>query len=317
MSVNNARRICKTLLVLLFTISAVGFLPFSIAKVRAQSDDIEAGIYPSEGTGATEIVIRFYVRNASIGKVDKADLFWDGVSRGLNVPGIESADGSYNYLLKVPSEPPLSDIGNHTIMVDSFVFNYGQVRYNFTFRITEFVPSPEFIALNTTYYSILANYTDLLNRYASLSANFSILLANYSILLNEHAPLISNYNSLSSNYNSLVADYNALSATLLTNYNSLVTNFNNLHSLYSLFLANYTRIVENQNSLSSNYNTLREDYASLESNYHDLKTGYNSIVGEQVTARNLSYVFMASTIVLAVTTFYLVFIKLKLPRRTR
>jgi len=117
-SVKNARRICITLLVLLFAVSAVGFLTFSVDKVRAQSEDIEAGIYPSEGTGATEISIRFYTRNASIGNVDKADLFWDGVSKGLNRAGVVGADGSYNYLLNVPSERPPSDIGNHTIMAD-------------------------------------------------------------------------------------------------------------------------------------------------------------------------------------------------------
>lgn len=207
MSVKNARRICITLLVLLFAVSAVGFLTFSVDKVRAQGDDIEAGIYPSEGTGATEILIRFYTRNASIGNVDKADLFWDGVSMGLNRAGVVGADGSYDYLLNVPSERPLSDIGNHTIMVDSFVFNYGQVRFNFTFTITEFVPSPEYVALNTTYYSLLANHTDLLNRYTSLSANYSMLLANYDTLLSGHSDLMSNYNSLSANYNSLLTNY--------------------------------------------------------------------------------------------------------------
>jgi hypothetical protein len=311
--VKNVRRICEILLILFVVAYGVGILPFSVDNVRAQGNAIEAEIHPSQGIGSTDILIRFYTRNASIGNVDKADFFWDDVSIELNKAGIQSADGSYNYWLKVPSEHPLSDVGNHTIRVDSFVWNYGQVSFNFTFEITEFVPGPEYVALNATYYSILANYSDLLNHYASLSVNYSKLFADYNTFLSEHSSLLSNYNSLSANYNSFLANYNALSA----NYNSLQSNYNNLHSLYSLFLANYTSLVGNQNSLTYDYNTLRADYTSLESSYHDLKINYDSLVGEQSTSRNLNYIFIASTIILAATTVYLASSKQKPPSRTR
>src|SRR4030067_3113862 len=195
--VENASKICMALFVLFLAASLVGILPFSIGKVRAQVVDIDAGIFPSKGTGTTDIVIRFYTRNASIGNVYKADLFWDAVLIGLNIDGNLSADGSYNYMLRVPSQPPLSDIGNHTVAVSSNVFNYGQVSFNFTFTITEFVPSPEYIVLNATYYSLLANYTNLLNRYTELSVNYSALLADYDTIFSEHGDLLSNYNSLS------------------------------------------------------------------------------------------------------------------------
>lgn len=310
--VKKAGIICVSLFVLFLAASLVGILPFSIGKVRAQGGDIEAGIFPSQGTSTTDIVIRFYTRNASIGNVDKADLFWDEALIGLNIEGNLSANGSYNYMLRVPSQPPLSDIGNHTVTASSLVFNYGQVSFNFTFTITEFVPNPEYIALNATYYSILANYTDLLNLYTELSFNYSTLLADYDTLFREHGDLLSNYNSLSANYNSLVADYNALSASL----NSLLTNYNALNSLYSHFLTNYTKLVETQNSLSSNYNSLSQNYTSLESSYHDLKTSYDSTVSEQATTRSLSYIFIASTVIFAATTVYLIS-RPKVPSRAR
>src|SRR4030066_1312226 len=109
LKVENASKICMALFVLFLAASLVGILPFSIGKVRAQAEGIDAGIFPSQGTGTTDIVIRFYTRNASIGNVDKADLFWDGVQLGLNLEGNLSADGSYNYLIRVPSRPPLSN----------------------------------------------------------------------------------------------------------------------------------------------------------------------------------------------------------------
>jgi len=285
----------------------------SMRPVMAQGDSIDAAIHPTSGTANTKILIRFLTTNASIGNVEKADIFWDDVIIELNESGNQSADGSYNYYLKVPTELPLSDLGNHTIRVDSMVLNYGQVSFNFTFEITEFVPSAEYVELNATYYALLVNYGDLLISYNSLLANYSNLLADHAALLNEHNNLLSNYNSLSANYNSLLADYNALSA----NYNSMLINYNNLHSLYSLFLANYTNLQGSYNSLSSNYNILRTDYDSLESNYHGLTTNYDTLIGELGAARNFAYVLLASTILLAATTVYFVLRKPKLTTKAR
>lgn len=307
----------KSLLVFLVLLLAESMV---VIHVEAQDDVIEAEIFPSKGTASTEILIRFNTRNATIGSVETADFFWDDSTIELNKPGVRGADGSYNYQLKVPTESPYSDVGNHTIRVYSFVSNYGSASFNFTFEITEYVPSLEYVALNATYYALLANYTDLLGNCSSLTADYSSLLVNYTTLLadhdallNEHNSLLSDYNSLSANYNSLIANYNALSA----NYNSMLTNYNNLHSLYSLFLANYTSLQGYFNSLSSNYDTLRTDYDSLESNYHGLKTNYDALLGELSTTRNVTYVFIASTIILAATTVYLFQRKPKLTSKTR
>jgi hypothetical protein len=298
------RKLHRHLLVLFVLLLIAGN---SMRSARAQVAGIEAEIHPSSGTANTSILIRFLTTNASIGNVEKADIFWDDVSMELNASGNQSADGSYNYLLGVPTEPPLSDVGNHTITLDSNVLNYGQVSFNFTFEITEYVPSPEYVALNATYYSLLANYSDLLSGYNSLLINYSTLSTEYETLFTNHTNLLSDYNSLSANYGSLVANFNALSA----NYNSLLINYNNL----------YNSSLTNNNNLyslySSNYNLLKTDYDSLESNYSGLKTNYDTFVGELAISRNLGYVFVASTIILAAIIVYLVMIKPKTGARVR
>jgi hypothetical protein len=270
--VNDMERLARILLLSFIFASVMSIL---IVSVEAQDDAIRADIYPSEGTASTMILVRFVTTNASVGNVEQADFFWDDSSITLNEQGIQGADGSYNYWLNVPTEPPLSDLANHTIRADSFVSGYGPVSFNFTFRIIEYVPSPEYVALNASYHALLLNYSDLLGNYSSLSANYSSLLADHNGLLNEHNTLLQNINSLSANYNSLIADYNALSA----NYNSMLTNYNNLYSSYSLFLTNYSRMQGNYDALNSYFNTLRTDFDSLESNYDGMKANYNDLLG--------------------------------------
>ena len=288
-------------------------LLISTSTVGAQTAPIEAEIHPSQGTATTQILIRFLTTNETVGNVTTADFFWDDAIVGLNIQGNQSADGSYNYFLNVPSEPPLSDVGNHTIRADSSVLNYGQVSFNFTFEITEYIPSPEYIALNETYYALLSNYTTLLDSYNTLLTNYSTLLVDHDALLTEHTDLLSNFNSLSANYNSLLANINALSA----NYNSLLSNNNNLNSIYTSFLGNYTSLQTNYASLIFSYNNLTANYVRLESDYGDLKANYEAFVGELVLTRNLNYVFIASTIVLAAATLYLLLRKPKMISRAR
>jgi hypothetical protein len=282
-------------------------------KVDAQGGQIEAEILPSEGSANTIILIRFSTLNASIGGVQKADIFWDDSAIALNKEGILGADNSYNYNITVPTQPPLSDVGNHTIRVDSSVFNYGQISFSFNFTIIEFVPSPEYLTLNATYYSLLANFTDLLANYNTLLVNYSKTSTDYATLLSEYRQLLLDYNSLSANYNSLTANYNSLSA----NYNSLVANYNNLHSVFSSLQANYTSLQQSFQSLSSNYNALRADYDSLDSNYSSLRSSYDSVLGQLAFDRNLNYIFIASTIILAIATFYFATKKPKLNSKTR
>ena len=272
----------------------------TIIQVKAQDGPIESEILPSQGNANTTILVRFRTTNATIGNVDKADIFWDDSTVALNQQGILGADGSYNYNVTVPKQPPFSDIGGHTIRLDSLVFNYGQVSFNFTFTITEFVPSPEYNALNTSYYSLLANYTSLLNNYDRLLSNFSKMSTDYATLLTEHGQLLQNYNSLSANYNSLTANYNSLSA----NYNSLLTDYNSLDNVFSSLQTNYTSLQRSFESLSSNYGTMTQDYTALNSSYAGLRADYDAVLGQLAFSRNLTYVLIASTIILAVTSIF-------------
>lgn len=280
----------KFMLAALLFVSMTFVVPI---QVRAQNDSIEAEILPSQGFANTIILIRFRTINASVGGVQKADIFWDNYSVALNEEGILGADDSYNYNLTVPSQPPLSDTGNHTIRVDSSVFNYGQTSFSFIFTITEFVPSPEYLTLNATYYSLLSNFTDLLNNYNALLINYSTISTDYAKVLSEYSQLLLNYNSLSANYNSLTANYNSLSA----NYNSLVTHYNDLHTVFGSLQSNYT-------SLQQSFQSLRTDYDSLNSTFFRLQSNYDSVLGQLILDKNLNYIFITSTIVLTITTLF-------------
>jgi hypothetical protein len=306
MSVPRRKSMFKPYKVMLASLVLLSLVFTITAQVRAQGGPIEAEILPSQGSANTVILIRFNTINASVGGVQKADIFWDNYSIALNEDGLLGADGSYNYNLTVPSQPPLSNIGNHTIRVDSSVFNYGQVSFSFNFTITEFIPSPEYLTLNATYYSLLLNFTNLLNSYDALLVNYTTLANNNNDLLNNHTILLSNYNSLAANYNSLLADYNALTS-----------NYNNLHSVSSSLQTNYASLQQSFQSLSSNYGALRTDYDSLNSNYSSLRSSYDSVLGQLAFDRNLNYVLIASTIILAITTFFFATRRPKFPSRTR
>lgn len=285
----------------------------AVVPVKAQGNPIEAEILPLQGNANTNILIRFNTKNATIGNVEEADIFWDDFSIVLNQQGVQGADGSYNYNLTVPSELPLSDVGNHTIRVDSSVVNYGRVTFNFTFTITEFIPSLEYLALNDTYYSLLTNYTALLNNYNQLLANYSTLSANFSELVGEHGQLLANYNSLTTNYNSLAANYNLL----LANYNLLSTSYNNLHLTFSSLLTNYTSLQGNFESLGSDYDAMIRNYDSLNSSYFGLESNYEAVLGQLAFSRNLNYVLITSTIILAVVNVYFVTRRSKSASNTR
>jgi hypothetical protein len=293
----------KTLMAIFVLISLIGL---TAMQVRAQGSPIEAEILPSQGTATTIILLRFTTTNASVGNVQTADIFWDNTTVALNKQGVLGADGSYNYNLTVPTQPPQSNVGNHTIRADSSVFNYGPITFNFTFTITEFVPSPEYTALNATYNSLLTNYTQLL-------INFNATSTAYANLLNQANQLNLSYNTLLANYNSLTANYNSLAA----NYNSQETNYDSLHTTLSALLTNYTSLQNSFQSLNSNYNTLTQYYNALNSSYTSLTANYDAARGQLALSTNINYTLIASTIILAATTIYLATKKPKPPTKTR
>jgi hypothetical protein len=241
-----------------------------------------------------------------VGNVQNADIFWDDSTIALNQQGVLGADGSNNYNITVPTEPPFSNVGNHTIRVDSSVFNYGPISFNFTFTITEFVPSQEYLVLNATYHSLLANYTNLFDNYTQLFNSFNQTSIAYSNLLSTASQLNLSYNTLLSQYNSMIA-----------NYNSLVADYNSLEPSYRSLALDYTRLQNSHTSLSSNYSNLTESYNSLNSSYTSLLSSYDAARGQLAFSTNLNYILIASTIVLAIIVLYLTMLKPKTPSRTR
>jgi hypothetical protein len=300
----------KSLMAIFVLISLIGL---TAMQARAQGSPIEAEILPPQGTATTIILVRFTTTNPSVGSVQTADIFWDDTTVALSQQGVPGADGSYNYNLTAPTEPPLSNVGNHTIRVDSSVFNYGPVSFNFTFTITEFVPSPEYTALNATYNSLLTNYTNLLANYTQLLINFNETSIAYASLLSQANQLNLSYNTLLANYNSLIANYNSLVA----NYNSQETNYNSLHATFNALLTNYTSLQNSFQSLDSNYNALTQYYNALNTSYASLTANYNAARGQLALSTNINYTLITSTIILAAITIYLSIKKPKPPTKTR
>jgi len=260
--------------------------------VKAQDIPIEAELLPSQGGANTTILLRFTSTNSTFGNVQTADIFWDNSTIAFNAQGIQGANLAYNYNLTVPKEPPLSDIGDHAIRVDSTITGYGTVSFNFTFTVTEFVPSPEYIALNDTYTSLLTNYANILGNYTQLLSNFTELSANYTTLLAEYNNDTLNFNTLVSQYNVLSANYNSLSSA----YNLLSTASANLTTLYG--------------SLQADYQALNASYSNLAQNYRDLNAG------QLAFSHNLNYILIIVIIPLAIVVVYLIFFKPKQNQKT-
>jgi hypothetical protein len=299
--------------ILLPALLVLSLMIVTVVHVDAQVDQIQAEILPSQGGADTTILLRFISLNTSVQNVQSTDIFWDNVTIGLNQQGILGANGAYDYNLTVPTEPPYSNVGNHTIRVDSEITPYGQVTFYFTFTITEFVPSPEYLALNDTYNSLLANYTNILGNYTQLLANFNELSANYTTLLAEHNNDTLNFNTLISQYNVLNTNYNSLSA----NYNLLSTNYGNLTTVFVSLSSSFNGLQTNFQTLNTSYATLMQDYNQLNSSYAGQLTNYNSIIGQLDFSRNLNYILIIITIALAITTIYLITIKPKRNQKTR
>jgi len=289
-------------------------------------------LYPSKGTAFTDILLEAYVPINS-----RNNIFWDDVVIALDVRrGQENFPLTLN--IKCPNQHPYSDLGNHTITVESFYWDGSdKVAYGYaTFEIVEYFPCDEWLALNATYNYLLANYSDLSNDYDSLLADYNALqvdcntlqndynslLANYNNLLDSYNTLASNYDSMNSSYYELKNNFDSLNSTyhdlselfsqlqsdytgLQGNYDSLSTNLNNLQALHSFLLANYTNLQANYDSVCSNYNTLEVNYTSLNSEYSDLKLKHDTLTSDLGFTRNLSYVFIVTTIIFIGIAVYL------------
>ena len=151
----------------------------------------------------------------------------------------------------------------------------------------------DYDALNSTYHSLLAehnelqaNYTDLGNEYIFLNASYYELLENYTTVVSERDYWKSECNDKVVEYNSLQADH----TDLQDNYNSLQTSYGSLQSSH--------------NTLQTTYNSLNSTYNTLQSEYDSLKSKDEALTADLGSTRNLSYIFIITTVVFIVTTAY-------------
>ena len=221
-----------------------------------------AKIVPTEGTVYTDIFLqirgleKFLEGDNWPGYRDmEMYLYWDDkpLILGLGDPG--SGDKNMHYFdvhFSPPNEHLYSDLGIHTIFIEIYQ-DWTKFLCNFTltFEIIEYLPCDEYLALNSTYSTILANYT----------------------------ALQAQHNDLTNTHQELLADYNAK-------------------------LANYSSLSESYDSLCTSYDALETNYNSLQSNNEELATSYGDLIGELTATRNLSYVFITTTIILIATTVY-------------
>jgi len=237
-------------------------------------------LYPSQGSVLDTVRLEY---RAEFNAYEGIWIYYDdlciasGLSQTFGAPPIYGLD----YDFSPPNRHPYSDLGIHNITLKAWTGDpipQQVLVMNATFEIIEYVPCDDYLALNATYYDLLANYTKLVGDYNSLLANYSALLANHNTLLDEHNSLLSNYNSLSANYSGLLDTFN---------------------------------------QLEFNYDNLRGSYNGLNANYYSLQTNYNALVGEIATTRNTGYLFAVTTLILIATTVYLAVRRPKLKSETK
>jgi len=137
-------------------------------------------------------------------------------------------------------------------------------------------------------------YSELLIEYEELLANYSDALAEYETLLESYNELTVTYGSLNSTYNSLLNEYNALQS----NYNSLNSTYHSLQATYNSLLSSYY-------SLEANFNSLNQTCTTLENEINNLRQKTDASKIEIINTRNLTYLFVGTTIALILLIIYL------------
>jgi parallel beta-helix repeat protein len=162
------------------------------------------------------------------------------------------------------------------------------------------------------YFQLLDQYLKLQKDLYSLNETYHALLENYNILLNDYAELQISFGELNSSYQKLLDNLHDLNETfyvlsgdydiLLFNYSQLQTSFHDLNDSYLEHLLDYS-------TLRGNYNVLLSNYTQLQASFHDLNDSYLkhlSDYSEQMqNIRNLTYILVALTAILIITTVYL------------
>jgi len=254
-------------------------LVFVLPTVNAQP---YFAVYPTEGNVNTDIFLQIRgLPGTQFYEAYYLYIFWDDILLGTFPDNSQTYDHCFDTHFSPPNRGNYSALGNHTVYFE--VWNQGRsamfINATFVFTITEYFPCPEYLALNATYYELLGNYTNLLANYNSLFANYTVLLADY--------------NSLSTDYNDL-----------FKSFDSLAKHYGSLNSSYDELTANYGSLKASYDFLKTNFDRLESDYNSLNSNNSNLTTSHNNLIGELAFTRKLSFIFVATTMILIGITIY-------------
>jgi len=137
--------------------------------------------------------------------------------------------------------------------------------------------------------------------YSELLIEYDELLANYSELLTEYETLLESYNELTATYGTLNSTYNSL----LNEYNALQANYNSLNSTYHSLQATYSSLQISHASLEANFNSLNQTCTDLENEINNLRQKTDASKIEIINTRNLTYLFIGTTIALIILIIYL------------
>jgi len=165
--------------------------------------------------------------------------------------------------------------------------------YCFMYVLTSKTSDP----LSYTFYTThVRTYT-----YSELLSEYNESLTNYSDLLSDYETLLESYNTLSAEHGTLNSTYNSL----LNEYNALQSSYNSLNSTYYSLQASYDSLLSSYYSLEANFNSLNETYTTLENEINNLRQKTEASKIDIINTRNLTYLFVGTTIALIVLIIYI------------
>jgi hypothetical protein len=165
--------------------------------------------------------------------------------------------------------------------------------YCFMYVLTDKTSDP----LSYTFYTTHVRthtYSELLSEYNESLTNYSDLLSDYETLLESYTTLSAEHGTLNSTYNSLLNEYNALQSS-----------YNSLNSTYYSLQASYDSLLSSYYSLEANFNSLNETYTTLENEINNLRQKTEASKIDIINTRNLTYLFVGTTIALIVLIIYI------------
>jgi len=137
--------------------------------------------------------------------------------------------------------------------------------------------------------------------YDELLIQYNESLTDYNVLFTEYGTLLESYKELNATYGTLNATYNSL----LNEYSALQLDYNSLNSTYYTLQSTYDSLHISYISLEANFNSLNQTCTALENEINNLRQKTESSKIETINTRNLTYLFVATTIALIILIIYL------------